>query len=166
MSSCRHFAVVGDQNDHVALVGELIQQGHDFGAAVTVQRAGGLVGEDDVSAVHQCPGDRYPLLLAAGELVRAVGGAAAQPQAFEQRTSSGVAFGGGRSGIDGRHLDVFLGVARGDQVIALEHEAKGLATQPRQLIAVQVGDVLAGEAITAGAGAIKAAENVHQRRLA
>ncbi|MNR46116.1 hypothetical protein D3C85_1650430 [compost metagenome] len=50
----------------MALAGELVEEGHDLGTAVAVQRAGGFVGQDNVPAVHQRPGDRYPLLLAAG----------------------------------------------------------------------------------------------------
>ena len=76
-------AVVGDQDHHVALAG-LVEQRHDFRAAVAVEGAGGFVGEDDMAAVHQRTGDRHPLLLAAGQLVRTVGGALGQAQAFEQ----------------------------------------------------------------------------------
>ncbi|MNO45471.1 hypothetical protein D3C76_357370 [compost metagenome] len=53
----RHFAVVGDQDDYMALAGQFVEQRHDFGAAVAVERAGGFVGEDDVAAVHQRPGN-------------------------------------------------------------------------------------------------------------
>src|SRR5256885_13494111 len=41
-----HSAVVGDEDDGVARVGQLAQQGHDLGAAVRVQRARGFVGQD------------------------------------------------------------------------------------------------------------------------
>src|SRR4028118_1114986 len=57
------------------------------GAGAGVEVAGGLVGEDDVGAGQQRPGDRHPLLLAAGELRRA----APQPLARGERAGPGVA---------------------------------------------------------------------------
>ena len=69
-----------------------------------------------------------------------------------------MAFGGADAGVDRRHLDVFLGRARGDQVVALEHKTKGFAAQPGQFVAVQVRDVFPGEQVVAGAGAVKATE--------
>jgi hypothetical protein len=91
----RDFAVVGDEDHHVALARQFVEQRHHLGAAVAVEGAGGFVGEDDVAAVHQRPGNRHPLLLAAGQLVRAVAGARGQAQAVEQGGGAGVAFGGG-----------------------------------------------------------------------
>lgn len=159
-------AVVGDQDHHVALAGQLVEQRHDFRAAVAVEGAGGFVGENDMAAVHQRAGDRYPLLLAAGQLVRTVGSALCQAQALEQGPRAGVPLARRGAGVDRRHLDVFLGRGGGDQVIALEHEAECLAAQPGLLVAVQFGDVVAGEVVAAGAGPVEAAEDVHQGRLA
>ncbi|MNN43437.1 hypothetical protein D3C81_1576730 [compost metagenome] len=51
-------------------------------------------------------------------------------------------------------------------MVALEHETEGLAAQPGQFVAVQLGNVLAGEAVAAGTWAIEAAEDIHQGRLA
>ena len=44
----------------------------DLGAGSRVEVAGGLVGEDDLRPAGQGPGHGDPLLLAAGELARAV----------------------------------------------------------------------------------------------
>ena len=44
----------------------------DLGAGAGVEVAGGLVGEDDLRLAGQRPGHGDPLLLAAGELARAV----------------------------------------------------------------------------------------------
>ncbi|MNW12058.1 hypothetical protein D3C71_2096520 [compost metagenome] len=62
---------------------------------MAVEGAGGFVGENDVAAVHQRTGNRYPLLLAAGKLMGAVAGARSQAEAVEQGGGAGVAFGGG-----------------------------------------------------------------------
>ncbi|MND81618.1 hypothetical protein D3C80_734210 [compost metagenome] len=51
-------------------------------------------------------------------------------------------------------------------MVALEHETEGLTAQPGQLVAVQLGDVLAGEQVVTGGRTIQATENVHQGRLA
>jgi hypothetical protein len=90
-----------------------------------VEGAGGFVGQDDVAAVHQCPGDRHPLLLAARQLMWTVAGARGQAEAIEQGGRAGVAFGGGGAGVDCRHLDVLLGRAGRNQVIPLKHETEG-----------------------------------------
>ena len=84
-----HDAPVGDLDDAVAPASatsracvmritvwpsrrELVQQRHHLRAALAVERAGGLVGEHDVAAVHERARDGHALLLAAGELARAV----------------------------------------------------------------------------------------------
>lgn len=61
-----HFAVVGDEDDYMALAGQLVEQRHHLGAAMAVEGAGWFVGQDDVATVHQGPGNRDPLLLATG----------------------------------------------------------------------------------------------------
>ena len=50
---------------------ERAEQLDDVLAGLLVQVAGGLVGEDQLGLVGQRPGDRHPLLLAAGEPVDA-----------------------------------------------------------------------------------------------
>ncbi|KWV89639.1 hypothetical protein PFLmoz3_00752 [Pseudomonas fluorescens] len=111
VGSRRHFTVVGNQNDHMALARQFVEQGHDLGAAMAVEGAGGFVGEDDMAAVHQGAGDGHPLLLPTRQLVRPIAGALGQAQAGEQGAGAGMAFGGADAGIDRRHLDVFLGGA-------------------------------------------------------
>ncbi|MCY1390289.1 hypothetical protein D9M71_51060 [compost metagenome] len=98
--------------------------------------------------------------------MRTVAGTLAQAQAFEQGGSAGVALGRWRAGINGRHFHVFLGRARGNQVIALEHEAKGFPAQPGQFVAAQLGNIFASKEIVAAGGAVQATEDVHQCRLA
>src|SRR2546425_717539 len=62
--------VVADEHDCAAvLVGELANQAQDLGAAVVVELAGGLVGEQQAWTSDQGGADRDALLLAAGELL-------------------------------------------------------------------------------------------------
>ena len=73
-------AVVGDDEDRgVLAVGLLVQQVEDLHAGAEVELAGRLVGQQDRVAGRQRAGDRHPLLLAAGELVREVLAAGPSP---------------------------------------------------------------------------------------
>ena len=86
LACCATLGVMGDQDDGVALGGQILQQRHDFRAALAVERAGGLVGEDDLAAVHQRAGDGNALLLSAGKLARAV----VQPVAKAERAQQAI----------------------------------------------------------------------------
>ena len=55
--------VVGDHHDGLPAVGHLAQQVQDGPARAAVERARGLVGEQDGGAAVECAGDRHPLLL-------------------------------------------------------------------------------------------------------
>ena len=77
--------------------GDLPQQHEDLLAGPGVQRSGRLVGEDDLRAGHQRPGDGHALLLAAGELRRTVPGLIGEPDLVEHRTQpGGVGLGAGQ----------------------------------------------------------------------
>ena len=62
---CRDVLVMGDHNDGVPAPVQVRQNFHDGFAAFGVERAGRLVGEDDVAAVHERPRDAHALLLPA-----------------------------------------------------------------------------------------------------
>jgi hypothetical protein len=77
-----------------------------------------------------------------------------------------VPFGGRSAGVDGWHLDVFLGGTGRNQVITLEHKTERFAAQPGQFIGVESGDVFTGETVFTAGRAVEAAEDIHQCRLA
>jgi hypothetical protein len=65
--------VVGDHHDGLLVRAHRVaQEAQDLRPRPGVEVAGGLVGEDDLRARDQRPGDRDPLLLPAGELRRPV----------------------------------------------------------------------------------------------
>src|SRR5690606_18733928 len=120
----------------------------------------------DARVVHQRPGDGNALLLAAGQLIGTVLQPLAKPQAGKQFLGAGMARLPWQAGINGGYFHVLGGIGRGNQVVALENETEGAAAQAGQLVAIQLGNILAFEQVTAGGGLVQAAEQVHQGRLA
>ena len=155
-------AVVGNEDDGVAFGVQFAEDFHDFFATVAVKRAGGFVGEDDLSAVHERTGDGDALLLAAGELARFVFGAFAEAEAGEQRFGTFFPCFAVRTGVDGGDGDVFPGFEVGKQVVALEDEADVFASERGAFLRAEVGGVFAVDVILASTGAVEAAEDVHQ----
>jgi len=72
---------------------EVGKQRHDFRAARGIERTGGLVGEQDVPAIHQRAADRDALLLPARQLVRPVIEPRGETKAREQGRRARVALG-------------------------------------------------------------------------
>ena len=62
---------------------ELLQHSQHLAAGVAVQRAGGLVGQNDRRIPGQRPGDGHALLLAAGKLAGLVFQLIAQPHLLQ-----------------------------------------------------------------------------------
>jgi hypothetical protein len=62
----RHVFLVGDQDDGPPGRVELVEDPHHVLARLGVQVAGRLVRQDQARRGDQSPGDRHPLLLAAG----------------------------------------------------------------------------------------------------
>jgi hypothetical protein len=65
---------------------------------------------------------------------------------------------------DQRH--VLAGREAGDQIVELEDKADMFATIARQFAVAGISEIVIAEAHAAGAGAVEAAENVEQGRLA
>lgn len=66
------FLFVGDDDDGVALAGEVFEEVEDFLTGAGVEVSGGFVGEDDGGVVDEGACDGDALALAAGEFVGAV----------------------------------------------------------------------------------------------
>ena len=160
-----HVHVVRDQDDGVAGGIQLFQDAQHFLAGVRVQRAGRLVGQDDLAAVHQRPRDADALLLAARQLAGAVIGTVAQAQAPEQFAGALVAR-APLAGVDRRHFHVARRAQVRQQVVALEDEAEVLAAQFGQLVGVEFAGAAPAHAVVAAGGAVQAAQDIHQRGLA
>ena len=61
-----HQPIVGNHDHRVALFRQRLELAHHRLATDTVQRAGGLIGENHLAAIHQGTGNGHPLLLATG----------------------------------------------------------------------------------------------------
>ena len=161
----RQFGVVSD-HDHKAVFCHILQQLHDLDARLTVQCAGGLVGQQDVGVVDEGAGDGHALHLAA----RHLGGALVElvPEAhLPQRLGGTAAALSARHARDGQgQFDVGEDGLVRDEVIALEHEADGVVAVG---VPVPVGVAAGGDAVDdelAVVVAVEAADDVEQRGLA
>ncbi|MNQ62962.1 hypothetical protein D3C85_773280 [compost metagenome] len=94
-----------------------------FFAQLLVQRAERLVHQQDARLVDQCPGNRHPLLLAAGELGRAAMGELFQLHQLEHGVDLALAFGGREFADTQREGDVVAYRQVREQRVALEYHA-------------------------------------------
>src|SRR6478609_661541 len=135
---------------------------HDF-FVHGVEVAGGLVGQNDVRIVDQGPGDADALLFAAGKLRRQMLSAVFESDLVER----GQRFGLVRHAVEVlRQHDVLKRREIWDQVKLLEDEADLLRAKAVELRRRHFGNVGAVNPYLAAGRLIKAAHQVHQRRLA
>src|SRR5882757_2284088 len=157
--------VVSDHDDRlVELAPRPLQEAEDVGAAARVQVAGGLVGEDDRRLAGQCPGDGNALLLAAGQLGRAVPQPVGQAHRFDDGVEPvGVGLGAGEGQ---RQPDVLQRRQRGHEVERLEDEADLGAPQQGQLPVGEFAEVRPAQEDVPGRQRVEAGQAVQQGRLA
>lgn len=107
------------------------QQIGNFVPGLAIEVAGGLIGEQEGRPPVEGPGQRYPLLFAAGELRRQVVQAFAKPQLLKQRAGIALALTVAGAAQQRRQLDVLQGVERWDQHKGLKNKANVLRPQRR-----------------------------------
>ena len=161
-----HIGIVRHQNDGVAVSMQLFEDVHHLLATGLVQRAGGLVGQNHIAAIHQRAGNRHPLLLPARELAGLVAQALFQAQPREQLARALVPLGRCNASVNGRDLGIAHGAQIAHEVVALEDEAEVLAPQTRQFVRRHLAGFFAADLVAAARGAIEAAQNIHQRGFA
>ena len=114
--------VVRDEDNRLALGVQALEQLHDLHAGARIERAGGLVGQDDLRLAHQRTGDGHALLLASGQLVRQVVLAPFETHERELLAGTGVGLFQAYPGIAQRQLHVLERRELAQQIKALEHE--------------------------------------------
>jgi hypothetical protein len=126
--------VGGDQGGDAFGFHDGVQQAHDLLGGLRVELTGGLVGQQELRAAGQRPGDRDPLLLAAGQLAGALPGVLAEAHDVEHEPDPVLTFPGGQAGDPQRHADVLRGRQDRDQAERLEHERHRRAPQPEPFL--------------------------------
>ena len=155
-----------DHHHRVALGRQLLKQGKNLLTLTAVQRAGRLIGKNYLPAVHQCSGDRHPLLLATGKFGRQVRFATVQPNRPQKTFRLPSALLRWDASVLRRQFDIAQCRHGVQQTVILEHETEGQAPQPRELSIIQLSNVAAGKAVTALGRSIQATHDVQQSGLA
>ena len=160
------------QDCHALVLVQGAQQVGDLAAALGIQVASRLVGEQDARPGDESPGDGRPLHLAAGEFARLVLDARPEADAVE---NLGRSFGGlatrappveHRTADQGRHHHVLQGREFRKQMVELKNEAKRAVAQPIALARTEAVDALAVEHHRSRVRPVERAEQVEQRTLA
>ncbi len=159
-------ALVGDDHHRDAVVLDRLQHLHDVARGRRVERPGRLVGEQELGARDQRPGDGDTLLLAAGELRRQVLGAIGEADLLEVDRGALVALPARDALVVERQRDVLGRGLERDQVERLEDEADVLAAVLRRPGLGEAAHGDAVEGVLAVVETVEEAENVHQGRLA
>lgn len=157
--------VVGDDHEGLPRFVEVVEQAEDVERRLAVQVAGGLVGQDQQRFVHQGPGHRDALALAAGQRGRHVGGPVGEPHLLQQAECT-LARRAGRA--PGQQRGQFHILHRGQlvhQLEGLEDEPDGIAPEPGQCPFAHGVDALAGDRDPAFVGSVQPAEQVEERGL-
>ena len=140
--------VVGDHEDaHLPVPAQSVQQGQHPRADRDVEHGHRLVRQQQVGAEHERRGDRYPLALAAGQLVRVAGQEGlrrGQARAFQRRDDQFPAF--GRFASDSVHEQGFTDgrlhpEPRVERFVGVLVDHLQLASQRPHLALGQAGDL-------------------------
>ncbi len=115
--------VVGD-HDHGGsrIVGNAREELHDLPPALAIQGRGRLVGQDHAGLIGEGPSDGNPLLLPPGQHRRKIVGTIVNSQVLQQLPRTAASGGACGSIQFERHLHIFDGRQKRDQVRFLEHE--------------------------------------------
>lgn len=155
---------MGDEDQRGAVLAvQREQQVGDFIPGVTVEVAGGFIGEQQLRAAVKRARQRDPLLLAAGELYRQVMQAFAQPQLLQQRPGAAAALAIAFAAQQRRKLDVFQRIEGGYQHKGLKHKADVLCAQLRPRLFVHLMQRLSEQRDLPAAAVVQSGEDRQQR---
>ena len=139
---------------------DLLQDVHDLDGGLGVERAGRLVGQQDLGVVDKGAGNGHALHLAAGHLVRALVELVAEADLLQRLRGAPAPFGLADAGERQRQLDVLQhGLVR-DEVVALEDEADGMVAVGVPVAVAELLRGTAGDQQVAGRILVEAADDV------
>ena len=107
----------------------------------------GFIGQQHRRVIRQSPGDRRPLVLAAGQFAGQMAGALAESDLVEQFKAPPPTRALGLSGIEQRHFHVLQQRQMRNELERLEHEPKPQTSDHRQPLIIETGHVLAHQVI-------------------
>ena len=154
-----------DHNDELILR-YLLENVHYLHGGIGVERAGRLVGQENIRIIDERTGNGNALHLAAGHLVRLLLKLIAEADLFQRLSRAAAALLWCNAGERERQLDVCEHRLMRDEVIRLEHEAYRVVAVA---VPVGVGIIFCGAPVydqVAGAVLVKPADNVQKRGLA
>lgn len=141
------------------------QQIGNFVPGLAIEVAGGLIGEQNGRAPVKGPGQRHPLLFAAGELRRQVVQAFAKSQLLKQRAGIAPALAIAGAAQQRRQLDVLQGVERRDQHKRLKNKTNVLRPQRRPRLFIHPVQRFAQHQYFPAAAIVEAGEDRQQGRF-
>ena len=155
---------MGDHDDEL-VTADLPENLHDLDAGLAVQRACGLICQDDIRIVHEGAGDGHPLHLAAGELVRPLLQLILQADTGQDLDGPAAALLTADPGEGERQLDICQDALVRDQVIALEDKTDRMIPEGIPVIFRKIaGGFATDDQITLGI-VIQPADDIQQGGL-
>ena len=162
----RHAFVMSDQHDRISRVVQLVKQCHNLVARLRIQVPGGFIRKEHRRMSRHRPGNGHPLLLAAGQLIRAVVPPSVELHPFQRRSGPFSSLPCRHALVNHRELHILLGAQISDQVEALKDKADFPAADLRQLPLRIILNRDAVQHVLSLIRHIQAAHDIHQRRLA
>ncbi len=155
---------MGDHDDELVLA-NFLDQFHNLDGCLTIESAGGFIGEKNIRLIDQSSCDGDSLALSAGELVWHLLIETFQPDLVEGFSGSFGSFFFSDTGDGQGQFDILLDILMGNEVIGLEDEADSVVSID---IPVMVDEVLGGSSFDdeiAGCIVVKSTEDVQQSSL-
>jgi hypothetical protein len=132
----------------------------------TVEIARRFVGDYDLRAVDECPGDCGALQLATAKLVRQEIFSALDADTVQHLAGKLQSAGRRHSFIDQRQGDIFEDVQTGQEIEGLEDETDGITADLSRLVWAKARNGLVVEHVLAVARAVQKTDHVHKCALA
>ena len=158
--------LVGDDDHGDAGLVQLLEQLDDLLGGAAVERAGRLVGEDDMRVVDQRAGDRHALLLPARKLRRLVVLAMGEPDLGEARLGLLARAGMPVPRIEEGERHIVEGARPRQQVEGLEDEADLLVAVGGELVGAEPAELAALDFERAAGRRVERADQIHEGRFA
>ena len=131
----------GGNDGNAEFVAELLEEADHLLAGFLVEVGSGFVGEDDFRPVGEGSSNGDALLLAAGKFAGLVENAVSEADEFEKfDTALAALFRIGAGKTHGEH-DIFKTCHGADQVVTLKNVTDFAAAEPREFVAVELGDI-------------------------